>query len=107
MKLIPDPAARARLHDTIDNAHDRALEATRDEAIANAPRQSGEYAASLQTHRNGEHGAVYSNLPQAGAVERGANVGDRRGPHMAGAHSVRDAGRHFPQHMTEALRGAH
>lgn len=89
----------------LEEAHDRALERTRQQAVATAPRRSGEYAASLQQQRTGTKGAIYSALPQAGAVERGANVGPRRGPHMRGSHTIARAGEQFPQHMSEALRG--
>jgi hypothetical protein len=105
VSVIPDEAGRSRLRAGLERAHDQALERTRARAVGDAPRRTGEFAASLQTHRSGTVGSVYSDLPQAGAVERGANVGPRRGPHMAGAHVIARAGEHFPEHMAEALRG--
>src|SRR5215212_3670288 len=77
-------------------AHSAALEAVANAARARAPKRSGEYAASIRATEGiglGTHltGSVGSHLPQAGAVERGANVGARRGPHMRGQPSIRPA----------------
>ena len=68
-------------------ATEDALEATANRARATALRRTGEYQASIRATSSG----VGSPLPQAGAVERGANVGARKGPHMRGRASIRPA----------------
>lgn len=105
MQLVVDEAARSRMVRGLEEAHDRALERMRQRAQAEAPRRTGEYAANMQVARNERTGALFNPLPQAGAVERGADVGPRRGPHMRGAGTIRRAGAEFPAHMSEALRG--
>jgi hypothetical protein len=45
-----------------------------------------------------------SPLARAGAVEFGANVGPRRGPHMGGAFTTSRAVDKYPLHMAERLR---
>jgi len=104
VRYDPNPAGINALLDGLDRAHDAALEDIRQEAAANAPKQTGEFAASIQASRSGEHGSLYTGLPQGGAVERGANVGARKGPHMTGSHVMADAGAHFPDKMYARLR---
>lgn len=97
-----------QLHRQLDEAARGGLEDTRADAAAEAPRLTGEYASNFQSTYNPEDGtgAVYNPLPQAGAVERGANVGPRRGPHMAGSHTLRTVGPRWLDHTTRRLRGA-
>lgn len=91
-------------------AHNRALQTVAARARQRAPRRSGEYAGSIMAHeeldflRSSFRGSVGSNLPQARTVERGANVGARRGPHMRGQPTIRpavlsDFGREFANEM--------
>lgn len=69
-----------------------------------APRLTGEYASSLELRSHGNEATIGSPLPQAGAVERGANVGARRGPHMGPVGTLSRAGEDFLQAMPRALR---
>lgn len=78
-------------------AHEAALQAVAQGARTRARRRTGEYAGSIRatvppgTLGDRFTGSVGSPLPQAGAVERGANVGPRKGPHMRGQPSIRPA----------------
>lgn len=93
------------------SANAAGLEAVASTAQGRARRRTGEYAASIRASSGGPVGDrmighVGSPLPQAGAVERGANVGPRRGPHMRGSPSIRPAaietfGRAFAAKMRE------
>lgn len=103
-QLIPDESGRQALLAAQDRAHDAALERGRRRAAEVAPRRSGEYAAHFQTIRTGQDGAIFNDLPQAMALERGANVGDRRGPHMGGSHTLAAAGEEFNTAFLEELR---
>ncbi len=105
MKVERNEAGVRALEAGLDRAHRAALEQMAEQARAEAPHRSGEYAASLETTLEGDHGALFSRLPQAGAVERGADVGPRRGPHMAGSHTIVRAGATFADRMTRQLRG--
>lgn len=101
---MPDQAGRQAIHDAQDRAHDIALEKSRQQAVAEAPKRTGEFAAHIQSARFGQQGGLFNDLPQAGAVERGANVGPRRGPHMKGSHVIARAGEAWGDHFLEALR---
>lgn len=59
----------------------------------------------LSTPASGGHlvAVIGSNLPQAGAVERGAWV-KGRGPHMHGVGNLGQAGTRFVENMTRRLR---
>lgn len=108
MKVETNQAGVDQLHRQLDDAGARGMEDVRAEIQTRAPRVTGEYAGSfvVTTSVDGSvsHHAVASQLPQAGAVERGADVGPRRGPHMAGSFTVRDAGARWPDHVTRRLR---
>jgi hypothetical protein len=87
----PAGGAAGAIERRIEAAHAAGLEAVAEAARGRAPHRSGEYAASIKASAEGLSGHVRSPLPQAGAVERGANVGPRRGPHMRGQPSIRPA----------------
>jgi hypothetical protein len=95
----------------VEDAHEHSTVRVLDLARANAHKVSGEHGASLRaTAPSSDVGRLTSRigspLPQAGAVERGANVGPRRGPHMKGAHAIERAGEQYPTFMTDELRRA-
>jgi hypothetical protein len=94
-----------------DAAFRLATEDTLRDAQAEAARHSrtGEHAASLAvTSPAGSTDqmsvSLGSPLPQARALERGADVGPRRGPHMKGIHAVSAAAERFPEHMTRRMQ---
>lgn len=88
----PAGGAGAVIQRRVERAHRAALEDVARIAAAQAPRRTGEYAGSIHAYPGeGATGRVGSPLARAGAVERGANVGPRRGPHMRGQPSVRPA----------------
>lgn len=96
------------LLDKTERGFEAAVGETLDRAVANAPRRTGEYAASLRRSAT-ETGTVLrarigSPLPQAGAVELGADVGPRRGPHMEGSLAIRRAIEQYPDAVTRRLR---
>lgn len=92
------------LYDRIDRAIEQAFDDWHAEAQAEAPRLTGEYAASLELTRTGKHAAaIGSSLPQAWAIEKGANVGDRRGPHHGPVGTLADVGPRIIEHMRDAL----
>ena len=73
-------------------------------AFAREHTQTGEYVSSLQLGAinrtgNGLTVRIGSPLPQARAVELGADVGPRRGPHMKGQGSIGKAVEQFPRQM--------
>lgn len=69
-----------------------ALEKTAEVASANAALRTGEYASTIRAVHDGENGgAIGSDHPGATAIERGADVGRRRGPHMEGQPAIRPA----------------
>src|SRR5688572_29008167 len=80
-------------------AHEAGLRRVAEISRTRAPRRTVEYAGSITFTADGLNGQVGSRLPQAGAVERGANVGPRRGPHMRGQPTIR------PTAQTEYRRG--
>jgi hypothetical protein len=106
VRLDKDEQGRAAMLHKLEVAHDLALADVLADARTNAPKRTGQFASSLQARRTGANGGLTSGLAQAGAVERGANVGPRRGPHMRGSHVMVDAGRKWPDRMTARLRGA-
>lgn len=106
MKVEPNAEGVARLHARNDAAAKGGLEDVRDELANQSARRSGEYAGSLRVDYADGHGVLYSPLPQAGAVERGADVGPRRGPHMRGQHLIARLGPTWPAKVTARLRGA-
>ena len=83
----------------VTSAHEAGLQAVASASRQRAPRRTGEYAGSITYSASGLRGQVGSRLPQAGAVERGANVGARVGPHMRGQPTIR------PAAQTEYRRG--
>lgn len=96
----------APLFGKVERSFEGAADDTLAEARATAPRRSGEYAGSLERRGSGLSSTIGSPLPQAGAVERGADVGPRRGPHMGPVGTLREAGDRFPERMTSRLRGS-
>lgn len=71
----------APLERRVTRGHDRAVDQVLSDWRAAAPKQSGEYAASLRRSDSGERSRVGSSLARAAAMRYGANVGARRGPH--------------------------
>lgn len=96
------------LLDKTERGFEAAVDETLERAAGYAPRLSGEYAASLRrsTTETGPmlRAQIGSPLPQAGAVERGADVGPRRGPHMRGAFAIGRAIEQYPDAVTRRLR---
>ena len=101
MKLVTDYTP---LEQRTQRAFDAAVEATLEDRRANAPRATGEYAASLERTGSGLSASIGSRLPQASTVERGADVGPRRGPHMRAVGTLGEAGDVFIRAMTDRLR---
>jgi hypothetical protein len=77
-------------------------------AQALAPRRSGRYAAGIRATStssiDGPSGAISADVPYAGALEHGADVGDRRGPHMAGQHPIGRAMESFGDVLEQKLK---
>lgn len=101
--IDPAPMVRAMGTAHAEALGDAALLARRD-----APRRSGRsgrYAASIRAvvEREGLDGALESDVPYAGALERGADVGPRRGPHMKGQAVLSDAARQMPALVARRL----
>ena len=94
----------------IEHAHAAFAAAAEDvlvDARTGAPHLTGAYAASLALN-SAELAAdptatIASGLRRGPAVEFGANVGTRRGPHMSGSHSVTRAVARFGERMTARL----
>lgn len=97
-----------RLLEHAQRAHDRATDDVLADARMTAPRRTGAYAASLERidteTPDGVVSRIGSRRPEAPAIENGADVGDRQGPHMAPAGTLARAGRRYPEHMTRRLR---
>lgn len=97
---------------SVDRSFREAAGDTLQIARAEASRHSrtGQHAASLRmssvSGAGGERQTVRigSSLEQARAVEIGADVGPRRGPHMQGIRALQTAAGKFPEHMTRRLR---
>ncbi len=87
-----EQATRAAFDDVLDRRR------------ADAPRLTGQYAASLTMSVDGLRASIGSPLPQAHAVERGADVGPRRGPHMGPVGTLAKAGADFRDAMPRHLR---
>lgn len=85
----------------LDQAASAGRRDVQNEVRARQARRSGRLAGSYTEDENG----VYSGVVYAGAVERGANVGPRRGPHMTGNRRLREAGDKWLDHTTRHLRG--
>lgn len=90
-RWVSGPAGPRFLQERLEVAHAAALEASAQVARQRAPRRTGEYAGSIDAIVSGLVGRVGSSLVRATAIERGADVGPRRGPHMAGQPTVRPA----------------
>ena len=94
--------------DEIVRAGDEAAQETR--SSMRVPRRTGALAASIQVaaglDADGDLAVVAtSSLPYARAVDRGANVGPRPGPHMGGgAHFVGPALDALPDRIAEHVR---
>lgn len=106
MKVETHPEVLQR--QVFEGAED-AAEDLLDAARASAPVLTGEYRDSLQITGIGSLGdtrtfRIGSPLPQARAVEFGANVGHRVGPHMRGVGHLDDAVMQWPRLMTSRLR---
>jgi hypothetical protein len=103
----PPGGATALLERKVAAANAGALEDVAGAARQAARRRTGEYAGSIRAVADGTSGgSVGSPLPQAGAVERGANVGPRRGPHMSGRPAIRPAAlQHFGRAFARRFRG--
>jgi hypothetical protein len=73
-----------------------------------APRRTGRFAASIRANVNpdGLSGSVSADVPYAGALEHGANVGSRRGPHMRAEPSITPAMASFGDVLADKLREA-
>lgn len=96
----------------------RGFEQTLPDLVADARREAqshsrtGEYAASLRHGRVAGFGdrfraRIGSPLVQAGAVERGADVGPRKGPHMRGLNILVTAMESYPDRLANRLRGGY
>jgi hypothetical protein len=93
------------LFEKAERAHDAAVDDALAHAQATAPRLTGEYADSIEARGEGSSSVIGSPLPQAGAVERGANVGPgRRGPHMGPVGTLSQIGGVYIASMTNHLR---
>ena len=107
MKVESDPRP---LLDHVEHSARASIDDVQADAVRTARRRSGRHAAGIQQRVEvlGDRidGAVGGTVPYAGALERGADVGPRRGPHMEGDHAIRDAGDRFLEHMTNRLRSA-
>lgn len=66
-----------------------ALEDVAGHARSRAARRTGEYASTIRAVAGDTTGAVGSDHPATTAIERGADVGARRGPHMRGQPAIR------------------
>jgi hypothetical protein len=100
----PSGGAVAFLSEKMRRAHEAASQEIVEIARVRAPRRTSQYAGSLRADVDGLSASIGSPLPQAGAVERGANVGRRRGPHMRGQASVRPAAQQYGHAFTERMR---
>jgi hypothetical protein len=90
VKVTSDiPGFENRIHEKVDRV---ARPLYRDQVRGAVAHRTGRYAASLivSFERTGSVSRVRvsSPLPYGGALEYGANVGPRRGPHMRGDHAI-------------------
>jgi hypothetical protein len=95
----------AKIADGTEGAARELLETYRAEVV----RDSGEYANSLQmssrtTRGNRVSFHIGSPLARARAAERGANVGDRRGPHHGPYGHLAQMARRWPEVAKRRLR---
>jgi hypothetical protein len=92
----------------LDGGFRDAMEDRAQAAQAAAPRRSGRYAASIraEVRQAGDQwqGSLSAGVPYAGALEHGANVGPRRGPHMKAEPTIGPAMAGFGDVLAAKLR---
>lgn len=105
MKVTSDAAP---FEAALKSAGQVAATAFEQDVRASIPHRTGRTAAETQVLAADDGSrATYSVVgpPQLAALEYGANVGPRRGPHMGPEHPIARVASRFGDHLAEALGG--
>lgn len=105
MRLSTDPGV---LIDHAERSFDAAVEETVERVRADAPVLTGDYRAKFSARTGQTAGGsltarIGNSHPGTRAIELGADVGPRRGPHMKAAGSLRRTGDDYLDNMDDAL----
>lgn len=105
MKVTSDATPFERV--LVDAGH-RAAPSFEADVRASIPHRTGQTAAETRIVESDTGSMATFRIvgpPQLAALEHGANVGARRGPHMGPEHPIGKVADRFGQHLAEALGG--
>jgi hypothetical protein len=104
VETLPQP-----LYDRADSAARKAAQLTEGDVRGALPRRTGRTATDthmVEVAGSADAGPRFELIgpPQLGPLEYGADVGDRRGPHMLGQHILERTMPAFGDHLVAELR---